>query len=319
MMKVSTTHMKSTFTALKGLLVAVFVFMLWSFGHAEFYRWTDEKGTVHLSDSLPEGMDSKRNRVEKLNLDGRPSSPVVSPATPPTSQISPNASTSEPPAQEKKLKTYTVPYRPYGGSAKRVIVAAVLNGSVTAPLAIDTGAPGTLISASLAKKLGLFDGDQSQLLIVTGGIGGTTPAIRSIIKTIKVGGAKSEFVPIVIIDELSDSFEGLLGLDFVSNYNVSIDSKRKVVVFEELPGDMNHPGGHDQAWWTSQFKEFASYRNLWKGCSEDKKIRDSVLSGGTTADRKGFAERQFSEAEKLLTLLHQYAVENLVPMQWRQY
>jgi hypothetical protein len=188
-------------------------------------------------------------------------------------------------------------------------------------MAIDTGAPGTVISESLAKKLGLFGGDQGRLLIKAGGIGGTTPAIRTIIDSIKVGGAYSRFVPTTVISKMSDSFEGLLGLDFVSNYNVTIDARRNVVVFEELPDDAEHPGGHDREWWSSLFREFGQYSAGWKAYREslDKEIRNSLISqGGEAREAKAFADHQYREAEKLLDKLNRYATEHAVPMHWRR-
>ena len=182
--------------------------------------------------------------------------------------------------------------------------------------------PGTIISVPLATKLGLFDEDHGRLLISTGGIGGSAPAVRSIIDTVEVGGAVNTFVPITIIKPISDSFDGLLGMDFFSNYSVTIDTKRNVVIFEELPIDPEHPGGHDKEWWTTLFKEFSTSRARWKAYGEslDKKIRDSMQSiGNEDAERKKFAEDQYREADKLFDKLNRYAQEHSVPMHWKQY
>ncbi len=189
-------------------------------------------------------------------------------------------------------------------------------------MAIDTGAPGTVISVALAKKLGLLDESHGRLFIAASGIGGTARALRSIIDDIQVGEAQSHFIPTTITAEISKSFDGLLGLDFVSNYSITIDAKRKVVVFEELPADPDNPGGHDQEWWTGVFKEFAASREGWKNVSLaiDKKIRESTVSGDAKLTaQKDFAEYQYREAEKLFDKLNKYAAENAVPMHWRQY
>ncbi len=283
-----------------------------------YYKWTDESGEIHISDSLGNVPEKYRNQIEHKTYGNESPAPAEQSDDVPSSRVQRAAEKGE----EKQPQRYEVPYVPNERSAKRVIIRAVFNGSVTAPMAIDTGAPGTVISVSLAKKLGLFDESQGRLLITTGGIGGSAPAVRSIIDTIQVGGAKIEFVPTTIIAPVSDAFDGLLGLDFVSNYSVTIDSKRKVVVFEELPRDADHPGGHDREWWTSLFREFAASRATWKTYSEalDKKIRNSMRSiGNEDTDRKAFADDQYREAEKLFDKLDQYARENSVPMHWKQY
>ena len=302
-----------------GLIAAFLILFHCTPGYSGgYYKWTDESGNIHISDPLGNVPEKYRNQIEHKTYENE--SP--SPAEQPDSALSSQAHRAAEKGKEEQPQRYEVPYVPYEGSARRVIIKAVFNGSVTASMAIDTGAPGTVISSSLAKKLGLFDEGQGRLLIRTGGIGGSAPAVRSIIDTIQVGGAKIEFVPTTIIAPISDAFDGLLGLDFVSNYSVTIDSKRMVVVFEALPRDADHPGGHDREWWTSLFKEFAASEATWKAYGEalDKKIRNSMRSiENEDTARKAFADDQYREAEKLFDKLNQYARENSVPMHWKQY
>ena len=302
-----------------GFIVVAIVFSLCSSGFtADYYKWTDENGNLHFSDSFQKVPEKYRDQIEKRGFIDNAPSPSETLVRSHQSKLPFGYEESK----EKPLKRFEVPYIPYEGSAKRVIITAVFNNSVTAPMAIDTGAPDTVISVKLAEKLGLFEEDQGRLIIRTGGIGGTAPAIRSIIDNIHVGGAKSEFIPATVIDSISESFDGLLGLDFVSNYSVTIDSKRQMVVFEELSSDPDHPGGHDKEWWTSHFKEFADSRAEWKTYGEDleKKIHDSMRSiGNEDVRRKAFADFQYKEADKLFDKLNRYAREHSVPMEWRQY
>ena len=302
-----------------GLIGAAILFSLCSFSSsADYYKWTDGNGNLHFSDSFQNVPEKYRDQIEKkvfMNDAHSSSEPPVN--AHPAKLPSPNEE-----SKRKPSKKFEVPYRPYEGSAKRVIITVVLNDSVTAPMAIDTGAPETVISVKLAEKLGLFNEDQGRLVIRAGGIGGTTPAVRSIIDSIHAGGAKGEFIPTTVINSISNSFDGLLGLDFVSNYSVTIDSKRMMVVFEELPLNPDHPGGHDQEWWTSHFMEFADSRAKWKAYSEalEKKIHDSMQSiGNEDLKKKAFADYQYKEAEKLLNKLSRYASENSDPTEWRQY
>ncbi|HTF99466.1 MAG TPA: aspartyl protease family protein [Nitrospirota bacterium] len=284
---------------------------------ADYYKWMDEHGNLHFSDSLQNIPEKYRKQIEKKEFldDASPDSESV----PAPKVISASDAGKQ---QNKPLKRFEVPYKPSEGSAKRVIVDVVLNNSVRAAMAIDTGAPETVISARLAEKIGLFNEDQERLVIRTGGIGGSAPAIRSIVNTIQVGEGKSEFVPIIVISALSKAFEGLLGLDFVSNFSMTIDAKREILIFEEIPLTPDKPGGHDREWWTSHFAEFAESRARWKAYSESlgQSIHDSMQStANEDVKRKAFADVQLQEAEKMLDKLNRYASRHSVPIEWRQY
>ncbi len=300
------------------LVLCMFAFVSRSADAADFYTWTDEQGNVHISDSLSAVPPDKRQQAEHKRFE-EGTAPAENTTETNASQIQPAAPSSEP--AKRQLKKYIVPYIAYEGSAKRIIVSARLNNSVTARLAIDTGAPDTIITTPLAAKLGLYDSEHAMLQIQASGIGGTAPAVRTIIDTIEVGGAQISFVPTTITDKLSDEFEGLLGMDFVSNYEVAIDTKRRVVIFEELQPNPENPGGRDKEWWTSMFREFASYRSQWKEYSDrlDKKIRGSLMSLSEDKERKAYADAQYREADKLFDKLNEYARQNAVPVHWKQF
>ncbi len=232
---------------------------------------------------------------------------------------------SEKTSEPGKPARHEVKFEPYEGSAKRIIILVKFNDSVTARMIIDTGAPGMVISEKLAERLGVFESDEGTLLIQTGGIGGTVPAVRTIIDKVSIGKVWDRFVPTTVVEKsISGAFEGLIGMDFTSKYSMHVDSKRKVVIFDELPPDENAPGGRDEQWWRTTFREFNSYREAWMEYGEelDKKIRDN--STGKISDtaelqklRKA-AGWQYQQADKLLNRLDRYANEHFVPRYWRQ-
>src|SRR6266581_2769241 len=67
-------------------------------------------------------------------------------------------SCSEPARTAAATARHEIAYDPYEGSAQRVIINVTLNGRVKARLAVDTGAPKTVISGALAERLGLLNG-----------------------------------------------------------------------------------------------------------------------------------------------------------------
>lgn len=218
---------------------------------------------------------------------------------------------------ERPQRKIEVPYTAFEGSSRRVIIPVQLNGSVTARMALDTGSPGMIIFDRLANRLGLFEKDDGKLLTYSAGIGGNAPSILTIIDSVQVGRAEDRFIPTSIVASLSDAFDGLIGMDFMANYSVRIDTARRVVVFEELPEREQMPGGHDELWWRSNFRTFAARRAEWQqfmaSLNAQKMDRDNF-------DKvRQFADRQYREADRLFTRLNSYAVSNSVPMHWRQY
>ncbi len=217
--------------------------------------------------------------------------------------------------EEQNVKSFVIPYKAYQGTARRIIIPVTFNGLVTAPMLLDTGAPGMHISYRLAEKLDIFDNDEAKLWVNIAGIGGSIPAIFTVIDTIQVGEAEDHFIPTTVTRSISGSFEGLIGMDFMANYSIHIDTKKHVLVFEERPQRSDIPGGHDEAWWRITFRNFKSMRSAWE------KYRKYLGKQSDDTDKirrlKLFAERQYEESEELYNRLSVYASEHAVPLEWR--
>jgi predicted aspartyl protease len=274
----------------------------------DYVQWTDETGAVHFSDSLENvpskyRAQAKQGKFKEANVSRRsPAEDVRA-----TSNNRVLQSMLEKWGEGTKLNTYEVPFEAYEGDAQRVIVPVTFNDSVTVPMAIDTGAPGLLISPDVAKKLGLFDRGEAMVATAAGGLGGKVPAVRTFLDTVQVGGAKDSFIPATIVPSVSRSFEGLIGMVFMSKYLFKIDPVKQVVVFEEVRPDPNAPGGRNERWWRGQFKELQSLRAAWQ----------SYAAQPQNYQKRDFASRQVQEAEKLLNKLDRYASQNSVPQSWR--
>jgi len=232
---------------------------------------------------------------------------------------------------KRTLKKYEVSYNAYEGMARRIIISVRFNDSVTAPMVLDTGATGMHISVALAEKLGLFEKDEGNLFESTSGIGGTIPAILTIIDKIQVDKLEEHFIPTKVSRSFSNEFEGLVGMDFMANFSIQIDTKKHVVVFEEHATNQHMPGGHDEEWWRTNFHQFVVRREEWKKLRREvfdlkdvSKTAMTVKTGRrtrivTVGELREFADRQYKEADKLLRKLDGYAIDNAVPMEWREY
>ncbi len=221
--------------------------------------------------------------------------------------------------EQQKAGRIEVPYTAFEGTARRVIIPVQINGAITANMALDTGSPGMVIFDRLARRLGLLERDDGRLLTYSAGIGGTAPSVLTIVDTVQVATARDRFIPTVVTQSLTDAFDGLIGMDFMANYSLRIDTARQIVVFEELPARPEMPGGHDELWWRTTFRNFAAMRTEWKLFHESLPKAISQTDPKTYEQLKRFAERQYREADKLFSKLNSYAVTNSVPMHWRQY
>ncbi len=189
----------------------------------------------------------------------------------------------------------------------------------------NTGAPETVLFPDIAIKLDLLDPDTPILLTRVGGIGGTVPALRTIIDSMRVGQFKNNFVPVtVLLEGLPEGYNGIIGLDFISDYKVRIDPKDEVVVFEEIAHDKQRYGGHHEDGWRRYFIEFKWHRSEWKRWRDslDKlPERNAMLYHSKKQKIKLYqeiADKFYGESELLLGQLHRYASTHAVPIHWRR-
>ena len=220
---------------------------------------------------------------------------------------------------------HEIPYDPYEGSAQRVIINVTLNGRAKARLAVDTGAPSTIISVALAERLGLLNETSAGVWTRAGGIGGTTPAIATIIDTIGVGDIEQQFFPTMIVPEMSSAFEGLIGMDFLSLFATRIDPTRRMLILEDVAPTSTVYGQRNELWWRSNFKELATLRRGWRDYADqlNQAIESSNIIAGPAIEEARlmleFARKQTLEAERLLNQLDRRAIQYLVPKNWRDY
>ena len=296
-------------------------------GSGELYKWVDEKGTIHFTDRPSEVPPEYRNQIETKTFKKRSkpgekpesetenTSKPAEPSKQPHSQVKNTSESAESPAVA--LERFEVPYKPFEGTGRRIIITVAFGGLITAPMLLDTGAPGMLISPNLADRLGLFDKRDGKLLIRAGGIGGSVPAILTIIDKVSVGGASAKFIPTTIAPMFAGASEGLVGMDFMANYKISIDTSKHVVTFEELPTKLEMPGGHDETWWRFNFRDFSKLRATWKEYLD--KLEKVSIKTSDTKRLIRIAKYQHNQAEKLYRKLEQYAIHNSVPMHWREH
>ena len=303
---------------LSALTILILFFFSTTLFAADFYRWTDEQGAVHFSDSIS-GIP-KQYREHALEGLFDPESPRKKTSEPLSDLIiDVEAST-----QSSPLKTHSVPYIAFEGRTSRVIIDVRFNDRLTVPMVLDTGAGEVFITEGLAKKLGLFEHEHAKLDVSVSGFGGTAPAIRTILDRMKIGDIESQFIPTRVVPPLSKAFDGVVGMNFMSNYSVRIDPLKQVVVFEVLQNLSPHFGGHGERWWRRYFAEFDRHykKSQQYVASLERYLRENRLAYQSVLDavkeELKYAKTQDEGAKLLLEKLTRYASQNQVPISWRR-
>jgi predicted aspartyl protease len=175
---------------------------------AQFYRWVDERGNVHYS----EGIDNVPRRFrQSASPLGLRNSPAAAPGPGGT-----------------ELATAETEIRFVPG--RHIVVLARINDSATARLILDTGAAGTLISprALAAAGVSLTRGTRS---VKTRGVAkdAEVAVTQVAIDSLAVGGARVGRMMVASYDMDMPDVEGLLGQDFLGQFNVTIDAGAGVV------------------------------------------------------------------------------------------
>jgi predicted aspartyl protease len=190
----------------RWMIVLIFIGLLIpESGISEIYYWIDDQGIENYSARIENIPEEYRSKAQMLSL------PPVPPA-PLELELSP------------LIKRPTrIPFSP--GSP--VLVQSKINGIGPITLLLDTGSERTIISPAVLSRLGLPVENTPPITLK--GVTGMGFANRVWIESIAVGEVKVGPLLIAVFPLDLKGAEGLLGRDFLSNLNVSIDSKEKVV------------------------------------------------------------------------------------------
>ena len=174
----------------------------------EMYRWVDEQGRVHLSDTPPKS----KGTLQEFKV-YQPSVPGQAPEQGGPSLAAPG-------------RVKTTPTRP-GGT---VVVDVLLNRRLTAPMLLDTGADFTVLTRQVARDLRLSSLDRLPTQEFNTA-GGTVRLPIATLQSLRVGTAEARDVE-VAIDTAGHMPMGLLGMTFLRHFKVTVDHQQGQVTFE---------------------------------------------------------------------------------------
>ena len=190
------------------LLVALFLALRWPApADAQIYRWVDDNGVPHFTDGIDSVPDRYRSKAVPLGMKNAPPAPAA------------------PGAPGAKASGETaIQFIP----GQRIMVDARINGNAEARLMLDTGADRTLISPRALQAAGVRLTGPSTTAEVTGAMGSGQMQFI-VIDSLEVGEARVGRMPVGSGILPPDVGDGLLGRDFLDQFNVNIDSGKGVV------------------------------------------------------------------------------------------
>lgn len=191
-----------------SLCIALVLSLFLSGAGAEMYKWVDDDGTVNFSDDFLNIPPSRRSGAIKMS--------------------------SGMPAQSGTgwHDEIHVPFlRTRSGI---MLVDVILNGSVRARMVFDTGAAVVIISRELSQRLSQVDTAGSQRVKLKTA-GGEVEGRYTVIRSIELGPASRENVQAVINPQANvfQDFDGLLGMSFLSDFQVSIDHQGGKIILKK--------------------------------------------------------------------------------------
>jgi clan AA aspartic protease (TIGR02281 family) len=193
------------------VLVAVLIWLVSApLKAAEYYRWVDENGVLHITDNLHNVPEKQRGSAKRIQA-----------------QESPRVAE---PEQKPPPRKASIPMERHG---EVVIIQATLNNKRSAKFVVDTGASYTLISNAVARDLAIDVGPTPKTLQFQTA-NGLIEAPVTRLESIAVGGMEIRNLPTAVHDAVPDpQVAGLLGLNFLSNFRMDIDTQKGMLHLEK--------------------------------------------------------------------------------------
>ncbi|HSK31674.1 MAG TPA: TIGR02281 family clan AA aspartic protease [Candidatus Limnocylindria bacterium] len=178
---------------------------------AEYYRWVDENGVLHITDNLHNVPPKQRGNAGRIQNQEPPR----------------RAEPEKKPAPGKA----SIPIEKLG---QVVVIQATLNNKQSAKFIVDTGASYTMISSALARDLSIDTTGQNQKTMPFQTANGLIQAPLTNLDSIAVGGIEIKNLTAAVHDAVPDAqIAGLLGLNFLSNFKMDIDTQKGFLHLEK--------------------------------------------------------------------------------------
>ncbi|MDH5546957.1 MAG: retroviral-like aspartic protease family protein [Gammaproteobacteria bacterium] len=131
---------------------------------------------------------------------------------------------------KRRLTSPNVIEIPMKTQGNNLFVDAILNHS-SPPMhfLVDTGASLTTISPQVANALGVFHGDDTSVVSVSTA-NGTVSAPKITLENVAVADAQVDDVETVVLANMGEGIDGLLGLSFLQHFDVEISNEENLLI-----------------------------------------------------------------------------------------
>ncbi|MDH5789392.1 MAG: retroviral-like aspartic protease family protein [Nitrospinota bacterium] len=280
------------FSCALGILV---IFMLVSPipSQSKIYKWKDEKGKTHFTDSLSKIPPQYREKGKLKTMKGIPAD----------SEDSVKLSFGE-----KHSNSYAIPVEPYGDN--HFIVEVQLNGGIRAHLMVDTGASMIVLSERLGEILHVAN-DHNLPTMNFNTAGGNVESPLFILDSVRVGNAEVFGVEASTNPHFNGKVDGLLGMSFLGNFKVEID-KENLKMFLKPTADHREQlwDGHNGDWWKKKYDGYVGNIRRY----------NSYLKGGNRNHPEYFKiKKMVQHYSKLHGILEKRADMAGLPKEYRAY
>ena len=205
---------------------------------AEIYRWKNSNGQVHYSTKPPSHPVAGQIEVKRDNRWYSYTGDSVFQNTTTKSKKAITYTTSSPGSSDlyptRKQEQAVVPYNK---QQSVIIIQATINQQLTRPFAVDTGATYTVISPEIAEALHIRPNPKDPLITLQTANGRIEVPLVNL-KSVTVGGMETQNVTAAIhqVDDSSNIF-GLLGLNFLNRFQMTVDSTNNQLIFKPIAND----------------------------------------------------------------------------------
>lgn len=290
-MFMSNPYPLSPWTKLTCALGVLVVLMLASPSHSAIYKWKDEKGKTHFTDSLSKIPPQYRKKGELKTIKGAPAEP-----SDPVKLLYP-----------KQSNSYSIPVKRYRG---HFIVEVLINGSVKANLMVDTGATMVILSDQLGEILRV-KGNEDLPTMNFSTAGGKVESPLFFLESLKVGNAEVFSVEASTNPNFKGEVDGLLGISFLGEFKVEIDSENSQMLLKPTAKQGEELwGGHNKSWWRNKYQTYV--KNM-------RGLRHHVNKYMMSAKEYHNSRKMIAHYSKLHEALDKRANEVNLPKEYRAY
>lgn len=231
---------------------------------AKMYKWKDDKGKTHYTDSVSK-IPAKYRKGNQRKFKTMRSAPTnFSGGGGMSSRGGSGFSIAIPKTGAE------VPLIPMGNGNHAVQVT--INGSTNLRLMLDTGASMMVLHPSVAPQLGIRNLDKQPKIVVNTAGGKEMNAI-GVLNSVKVGQAMVPDVETTFNSHM-DPAGGLLGMTFLNDFRFEIDRQQNLLILKPLrEGAGGSYGDRPLTWWTEKYKHYFSGLNRASYFKSQTKIR----------------------------------------------